>query len=297
MIRTIGRNSDPRHIETASNALGAFLALGSVVVITFTAARVTQEAAKEGIFPFSVFLAAAYDFSFRHGFRRHPQHEYNFRAVQGNPIPALALNCVVTAILILATVVGGGTETASDGTLYVPGISLLGTACSYGLDMAWFAVIGAGMLCLRLWPGSNWRHKSPIPHALSVLSAVVFTATTAFPLAVIWVPNPTKPFLAGTNGKVPWFAAQTMTLAVLAAAGAYWVGFKLYLWQKRARLGQVLTVSRTIFFGHRYPGSADEWVFLYDICRLEWSVELEGRRSEAGVRGSDDLELPAARYG
>ena len=294
LIRTVGRTSDPLHIETASNTLRAFLAIGNVIVITFTAARVTQEAAKEGIFPFAHYLAASYHFSLPQGFRRLSPHESNIYVSQPTPAAALAVHWTVTTALILATVLGGTAETAPDGTFYLPGVSLLGRACSYGLDMAWFTVVGAAMLCLRLWPGSEWRHKSPIPHVLGVLSAAVFTATAAFPLAAIWVPNPAQPFLARTNGKIPWFASQTMTMAILGAAGAYWVGFKLFLWRRGTRHDLELHTSTCAVFA-RDERAPSGLVFLYEEKQLEWkSRTLESWRNAAGATELADLELAGA---
>lgn len=272
-LRTIGRaSSDPRRVQAACGALRALSAIGNVIVFTFTAARVKQEVAKEGIFPFSLYFASSYEFSLRHGFRRLPAHKAGHHLyTQKAPAAAVALHWTITTILILAAVLGtAAAETATDGIFsHLPGYSLLMMAYVYGLDIVWFTVIGVAMLWLRLWPGSNWRYKSPIPHSLGVAAAVVFTTTNVFPLVAIWVPDPLQPFMARSNGKVPWFASQTMTLAILGAAGVYWLGFRFYLWHRRTRHAEVLKVTRIpVFKGSQ--GGQGGLVLLYEIIRLQW---------------------------
>jgi hypothetical protein len=272
-LRTVGRaSSDRGRVQAACGALRALSAIGNVIVFTFTAARVKQEVAKEGIFPFSLYFASSYDFSLRHGFRRLPAHKAGHHLyTQKAPAAAVALHWTITTILILAAVLGtGAAGTTAEGIFsHLPGYSLLMMAYVYGLDIVWFSIIGMGMLWLRLWPGSNWRHKSPIPHALGVAAAVVFTATNVFPLIAIWVPDPMQPFMARSNGKVPWYASQTMTLAILGAAGAYFLGFRFYLWHRRTRHAEVLKVTRIpVFKGSQ--GGQSGLVLLYEIIRLQW---------------------------
>ncbi|KAH6622698.1 amino acid permease-domain-containing protein [Chaetomium tenue] len=272
-MRTIGHaSSDPRRVQAACGALRALSAIGNVIVFTFTAARVKQEVAKEGIFPFSLYFASSYEFSLRHGFRRLPAHKAGHHLyTQKAPAAAVALHWTITTVLILAAVLGtAAAETAANGIFsHLPGYSLLMMAYAYGLDIVWFTVIGVAMLWLRLWPGSNWRYKSPIPHALGVAAAVVFTATSVFPLVAIWVPDPLQPFMARSNRKVPWYASQTMTLAILGAAGVYWLGFRFYLWHRRTRHAEVLKVTRIpVFKGSQ--GGQGGLVLLYEIIRLQW---------------------------
>lgn len=290
--RTLGRaSSDPSRVQAACGALRALSAIGNVIVFTFTAARVKQEIAKEGIFPWSLYLASSYDFSFRHGFRRLPAHAAGHQLhTQKAPAAALALHWVVTTILILAAVLGTAAETASEDTFsHLPGYSLLLTAFAYGLDIMWFSVIGIAMLRLRLWPGSTWRKKSPVPHALGVVAAVVFTVTNVVPLVLIWVPDPREKFMSRSDGKVPWFASQTMAVTIMVAGVLYWAGFKFYLWQRRSAKGEVLTVTRSPVFwspkdGQR-PGGQRVLVLLFEIIRLQWNwVPEESNERGQGVR-------------
>lgn len=299
--RTLGRaSSDPSRVQAACGALRALSAIGNVIVFTFTAARVKQEIAKEGIFPWSLYLASSYDFSFRHGFRRLPAHAAGHQLhTQKAPAAALALHWVVTSILILAAVLGTAAETASEDTFsHLPGYSLLLTAFAYGLDIMWFSVIGIAMLRLRLWPGSTWRKKSPVPHALGVVAAVVFTVTNVVPLVLIWVPDPREKFMSRSDGKVPWFASQTMAVTIMVAGVLYWAGFKFYLWQRRSAKGEVLTVTRSPVFwspndGQRRGGQRP-LVLLFEIIRLQWNwVPEEKDKKENKDEGGQGIQLGA----
>ncbi|KAK3901884.1 amino acid permease-domain-containing protein [Staphylotrichum tortipilum] len=275
--RTIGHiaSATPVRVQAASGGLRALSALGNVIVFTFTAARVKQEVAKEGVLPFSLYLASSYDFSFRHGFRRLPAHAAGHQLHTNKaPAAALALHWTVTTVLILAAVLGtaaaDGSSTEEGTFSHLPGYSLLVTASTYGLDMIWFCVIGFAMLRLRLWPGSGWREISLVPHWLGVLAAVVFTATNVVPLVAIWVPDAAQPFMARTDGKVPWYASQTMAVSIVAAAGLYWVVFKGYLWQRRERYGEVLSVTRRPVFWAAEAGQRG-LVLLYEIIWVRWT--------------------------
>ncbi|KAK4102514.1 hypothetical protein N658DRAFT_523091 [Parathielavia hyrcaniae] len=287
--RTVGKaSSDLSQVESACGSIRALSAIGNVIVFTFTAAKVKQEIAKEGIFPFSLYIASSYDFSFRHGFRRLPAHEEGHRLHSHKaPAAALLLHWTVTTILIVAAVLSTDSAT-TPGKPFDPvvGYSLLTMSYVYGLDTVWFTLIGIAMLRLRLWPGSKWRYKSPVPHTLGVIAAVVFTVTNAVPLVAIWIPDPMHPAVARTDGKVPWFAGQTMTLAVIAAAFMYWVGFRSYLWQRRVRYGEELKVTRSPVFW-RGPGKQG-LVLLYEIIRLQWKEWVPGEKGQqpdtSGVR-------------
>ncbi|KAJ4307254.1 hypothetical protein N0V88_000635 [Collariella sp. IMI 366227] len=241
--RTIGKiSSSPSQVQAACGALRAVSAIGNVIVFTFTAARVKQEIAKEGVLPGSLYLAASYDFSFRHRFffSRLPDHAgAHHLHTEKAPVAALGLHWVVTTIFILGAVLGTGKEKATEETIgHTPGSSILLMAYAYGFVIFWFAVIGFGMMYLRLWPGSKWRTKSRVPHLLGAVAAVVFTAAVATPLVTIWVRDPVQKFIVRSSDKVQWFAGQTMAVAVLGAAVLYWVGFRFYLWQREASGGR-----------------------------------------------------------
>ena len=193
----------------------------------------------------------------------------------------------MTLVLILA-VVFGTTAGGSADFNYVPGYSLLLTAYAFCVDVFYFSLIGIGMLYLRLWPGSNWRYKSPVPHPVGVACAVVFTATNLFPLICIWIPTSTEPFLALSEGIIPWWASQTFVLCVIAASLLYWFGFRLYLDQMKKRRGLVLDIIRQpLFMSDR---NTRDLIQAYEIIRLDWTA-YDSKSSETDASGVTTTEL------
>ncbi|KAK0634057.1 amino acid permease-domain-containing protein [Immersiella caudata] len=264
-----------KHTVAINGSFRALSAMGNVIVFTFTAARVKQELAKEGVLPFSLFFASSYSFTLRRGFQRLPQTREGYQLHSSRaPAAALALHWAVTTVLIIGTVFG-----IKDATSHYPIYYLMVASYAYGLDVVWFAVIGIAMLYFRLWPGSRWRYKSPIPHAVGIVAATVFTATNAFPLVAIWIKDPEEDSLVKTEGLVRWFASQTFVFSVLGAGVLYWLAFRFYVYQRKTKTGDELEVTRIPIFwrdrssaggGERGSGYEGELLLLYEIIKVRW---------------------------
>ncbi|KAK0655084.1 amino acid permease-domain-containing protein [Cercophora newfieldiana] len=280
--------SSDDQIRAVTGSFRALSAIGNVIVFTFTAARVKQEIAKEGVLPFSLFFASSYSFSFRHGFRRLPQTREGYQLHSSRaPAAALALHWTVTTLMIIGTVFSISWRS------HFPAYYLILASYAYGLDIVWFSVIGIAMLCLRLWPGSRWRYKSPIPHTIGIIAALVFTVTNGFPLIAIWVIKDTaEPFLVKSEGQVPWFTSQTFVFSVLAAGGLYWFAFRFYVYQRKAKTGDELEITRVpIFWRDRSSaagveggsGYGGELLLLYEIIKVRWRSYRRGEERESMV--------------
>jgi len=276
---TIGQVASVTQTQAICGSFRALSAIGNVIVFTFTAARVKQEIAKEGILPYSLFFASSYSFSFRNGFRRLPPSRSSYQLYSSRaPAAALALHWVVTSIVILATVFGTSHLQSSSSKFHLPAYYLGIAAFAYGLDIIWFSVMGIGVLCMRLWPGSKWRYKSPIPHALGVVAAATFGATNAFPLIAIWIPDPAAEFLSNTSNSVTWYAPQTYGIAVLVFGVVYWLGFRFYLYLRKMKAGEVLEIVRIPIF---WTSRVGEMVQLYEIVKVRWTRYIEGETRES----------------
>lgn len=275
---TIGRVASATQTQAICGSFRALSAIGNVIVFTFTAARVKQEIAKEGILPYSLFFASSYSFSFSNGFRRLPPSRSGYQLYSSRaPAAALALHWVVTSIVILATVFG--TVHLSSSRFHLPAYYLGIAAFAYGLDIIWFSVMGIGVLCLRLWPGSKWRQKSPIPHTLGVVAAATFGATNAFPLVAIWIPDPSAKFLSNTSDSVTWYAPQTYGMAVLVFGVVYWLCFRFYLYQRKMKAGESLEIVRIPIFWRSPP--VGELLQLYEIVKVRWTRYIQGETRES----------------
>ena len=96
-------------------ALIAVSIFGNVIVMTFTAARVKQEIAKEGILPYSLFFATGHTtplawLKSRLSRSPYPRHSQVANTVnledhlEKSPMAALALHWVTSIILVLVTI-------------------------------------------------------------------------------------------------------------------------------------------------------------------------------------------------
>lgn len=262
-----------------------------------------QEVAKEGILPFSKYIAASYEFSFRGGFRRLPAHRaHGFLHTEKSPAAALAVHWTVTSVLILAALLGTGHNEPAGTFSHLPGYSLLLMAYAYGLDVVWFTCIGVGMLYLRFRPGSEWRHISPIPHIVGIIAAVVFTAVNIVPLVMIWIYDPIHKYIAHSDEKVPWFAPQTTAMAIMVAAFVYWVGFRNYLSRQRTRHGLVWEVIRIPIFWRPPQAEGQDGkqtlVQIYEIIRLKWTAWAETEANVEHQQGEEhELDEVAQLHG
>ncbi len=241
-----------------------------------------QEVAKQALFPGSGYVASDYVFSLRRGLRRRAFYSPSsfspdgirnprefFRppaASQMVPAAALALHWISTVILIAVVVQAGGSRTAADGTLYLPGLRILDTACSYGLAVVWPTIVGTIMLYRHL-KSENWGYHSLVSNNLGALAALVFTVASAFPLVSIWVPNPMQLSLPRTAEAVPWFAPQTATMGVLAVGGAYWVGNKLFFWWMREARQKEWSMERMVHFARDEQGRV---VVVGEVIEHRW---------------------------
>jgi len=308
--RTVGAaTSGESQTRAISGSLRALSAIGNVIVFTFTAARVKQEVAREGVLPFSLFFAASYSFSFRHGFRRLPPSPSSYQLHTSRaPAAALGLHWAVTCILIIGAVFG----TTSDPTQFTaPSYYLVLATYAYGLSVIWFAFIGVSLLVLRLWPGSGWHDKSPVPHGLGVVAAAVFAVTNSFALIAIWIPDPKETFLAQSR-QVPWFAGQTFAFSVLAAGALYWVGFRSYMYLRKSKAGKKLEITRHPVLVMRPSRKSASWfsflssptdgegrgadeegkgemVLLYEIIKVRWPQYQEKEKEADGSTTSTEL--------
>ncbi|KAI9781264.1 MAG: hypothetical protein M1839_006056 [Geoglossum umbratile] len=217
--------------KTGSRIFSAFLAissLGNIIVLTFTAARVKQEIAKEGMIPWPKFFAQNYDFSLGRVLRWARRTETTNRPFQRllgmrwlapenhserTPVGTLLLHLVTCILLLFATY----DQQPQDA------YSLLTSQSAYVVNGCFGTLLAAGIMYLRLTKKRDWRQKAKkINPVLSVVSAAVYLIGNLFPIIVSWV----KPSNA-LSKKLQWFVLPTVSWCVLAFAGLWWVGLVL----------------------------------------------------------------------
>jgi amino acid transporter len=264
-VNTLGQ-----HVGT--RVLAAFMAissLGHIILLTFTAARVKQEIAREGILPYRNFFVQSVDLIAvirEHVLRRGPSKT---NGDNHTPAAALLLHWSFTMILIFATW-GISPNLASSWLLNV---------YSYTIDAFFLFLVAVGLLILRLRPSSSdedesWRQKSSMPHFPSIASALVL----AVAMGVILVTGLLPPS-ALTSGSAfdratlnmlasgyPWFSVPTAAWALLAAGLLYWVCYLIV-----SRYGQrEMVLEKQPFFVEQ----DGEFMQVAEITRLNWVAKL-----------------------
>ena len=162
-----------------------------------------------------------------------------------------------------------------------PAYTFLVTFYDYCLDVFWFAVMGYGLLYLRLWPGTKWRQTSTFNPWVSTICALIFPLLNTFPVVGLWIHDPSVKYLAQSNNFVAWYVGQTFAVSVLAFAIVYWFFFWGYVRLKETSEGKNLVVEREPIFRKE---DAEEYVQIYEIVGLEWRMQPQ-RISETTANG------------
>ncbi|KAK3366786.1 amino acid permease-domain-containing protein [Lasiosphaeria ovina] len=233
---------------TADRIFNAFLALssfGNVIVMTYTAARMKQEIAKQGFIPFPKFFGQNDDLSIgrlvlhlrKKGWKLQFLSPENHQ--EATPVGALVLHLLSCLVLIFATY----NIQADDAYDLLAGLIAYLTTAFFGFFLA------LGILILRIWdPPATEPAKTKdylVAHAngladdspvrktwtemtdksiyawLSVVCAIIYLAGNGFPLIASWIPT-TADFATST---VAWWVVPTVSWAVLGFATLWWFGF------------------------------------------------------------------------
>ncbi|KXH52483.1 high-affinity methionine permease [Colletotrichum simmondsii] len=241
---TLGSASD-----TGARIFNAFLAissLGNIIVMTYTAARVKQEIAKEGMLPWPKFFAQNTDMSIGRVLRwfqrkgwfssilrlkwLSPEHHS-----EKTPVGALLLHFVSCTILIFAT------YNMRPKDAY----TLLTSLSAYVINAFIGTFLGLGILILRFRgppttlsdddASTFGKDPPPLPRTwaemtgkrfrpfLSVFCAFVYMCGGLYPVITNWVP-PSKYLSTQLN---PWWVIPTVSWIIIGLGVAWFIGFVL----------------------------------------------------------------------
>ena len=231
-------------------AFVAISSLGNIIVMTFTAARVKQEIAKQGVLPGARFFASNYDLSIGRllawfkrrslfqSFLNRPWLAPELHSEQ-TPVGALVLHTISCLLLI------GATSGMSPGDAY----SLLTSLGAYLLNGVFGFLLGLGLLLLRFstppqtagaeprdWSEMTGRHIKP---SLSIAAAVVYMVGNAYPVVVTWIP-PSAAFVSTLS----WYLVPVISWVTLAVGALWYLGFLWYARRRERRDGLLYSVER-----------------------------------------------------
>jgi amino acid transporter len=291
------------------NALLAVSSLGNIIVMTYTAARVKQEIAKEGILPFAKFFAQNKDLSVGRLLRWCHNRGY-FSSIarlkwlspeahsDKTPVGALVLHMASCLVLIMAT------WRLEPDDAY----TLLTSTSSYVINAFSGTFLALGILILR-FRGTysqddkrdsygeskvrqSWSSVSRFNPGLSVVCAFIYMVGNLFPIVTTWI-KPSEDDLR-TRGYGYW-VTPTISWAVIGAGVAWFLGFVFRAWRINRKDHKVFVVEKKPEFesaepsdssaetgGHGYRGNDGGYVLVHETVYLSWvgRETLRARRSD-----------------
>ncbi|KAF7896513.1 hypothetical protein EAF00_006527 [Botryotinia globosa] len=266
--RTIGQAWNERRASQLMDACLAVSSLGNVIVTTFTAARVKQEIAKEGILPFSLVFAKnvnIIEWATKKLKRSKQVGEPVEHPSQGGitttperaefepiPFPALVLHCAFSTILILASIRIPRSRDA---------YPLLVEIYTYPIDAMVAICLSFGMIWMRSRETDEWNTYSTTNRWFSLITAIIVFVANAFPVAALWIPE------SSSGSSIPWYIVPTIGWTLVLAGFIYYAVFRfavpLFLG------GAVLEVKRDPVIGIDNEG---HFVQHGEMVYQKWSV-------------------------
>jgi amino acid transporter len=311
---------------TAPRLFNAFLAIssiGNVVVMTYTAARMKQEIAKEGILPWSRFFAQNTDLSVGRALRWlrargrlvgllrrrwfSPEHH-----TERTPVGALTLHLAFCMVLIFATY----TLSADDA------YTLMTSLTSYVVNCFFGALVGVGILVLRLrgppptaatadfekpdpgsaggittttitattaptWAGYVGRR---FPHWLSMTCASIFVLANLYPVVAAWVP-PSSRFVELATPTHQWYVVPVVAWCIIALGAAWWLGFLAVARREERRRHRVFVIERRPNFGPAAGGAGENGASAAAAVHDDDSERQQPQRRRRRRKGGDGYVL------
>jgi amino acid transporter len=258
--------------QTAERVMAGLIAVcvfGNLLVMTFTASRVKQEIAKEGIFPKSLILASGQTtpWAWLKNRSRSTSNQPEAGPMSGvnledhpekSPMAALLLHWCTSILLVLVTI------PLKPATQY----SFLTELYGYTNFVVTGFLVSAGLLYLKLDSfrgvnGRQWSTKVNFIPWLSPLHVIIyFLATSFFLIAAFVPPNSASVYSANIQGYA-WYVVPTLGLSSLLWGVCWWFGLKWLQWQRR----RVLVVTRTPYIEKDEDGN---YVQKAELVEHEW---------------------------
>jgi amino acid transporter len=231
-IQTLSNGSHAKQ-KTASAIIAIFI-FGNIFVQTYTAARVKQEIAKEGILPFSLVFATEYTSPW--AWLRNRSSRFKERFTIANlenhfeqvPISATLLHWLSYALSFAVT------SFLDPHTAY----NYLTYLHSYVIIVVLGALTSGGLVYLKLDSiirgenGRNWAKKVAWKSWIDPVPAVVYTCISTFLVFVCFAPVHN---FAHILPKYPWVVPIVGLSSVLWGV-VWWLGLEFIQWKGRWRL-------------------------------------------------------------
>lgn len=308
---TLGSVSEDRTGYRIFNAFLAISSLGNIIVMTYTAARMKQEIAKEGIIPRAKFFAQNKDFSLGRLLRWFQKKGWFSSLLrlrwlspeehrEQTPVGAFVLHFGSCLVLIFAT------WRMEPNNAY----SLLTSLSAYTIN-AFFAIwLGLGILILRFrrppptdgeetievptgprtWRQMTGKHFNPV---LSVVCASIYTVGGLWPVVTTWI-KPSSDIIQ----EIDWWLVPTISWAVIGAGIIWFLGFVAVAWHTNRKHHKVYVVEKKPEFesaegfadtGEKGGRGSGGLVLVHETVYLSWvgRETLRARRPQEMTFGEE----------
>ncbi|KAL9018212.1 MAG: hypothetical protein Q9185_004485 [Variospora sp. 1 TL-2023] len=246
--------------ETAPRVMSGIIALsifGNIVVMTFTASKVKQEIAKEGILPFSLHFARSTTTPYAWLKRRFWRTDGG--PLEQSPAMALALHGVFAVILVAAT---------SSNT---PSIAYIVLVLLYGYTLVVLVgfAVASGVLYLRFSKKREWTDHLGFKPWGGPTAAIIYSCTCAFMIVGVFIPpGETSPFSYATTG-VRHYIVPIVGLCMLLVGYSYYFVFAKLI---PRLIKKVLVVEREPIIVRQGDRQDGEWVQILEVVEFWWAA-------------------------
>jgi len=256
----------PDTIKRIVAAIIAVSIFGNLMIHTFSAGRLKQEIAKEGIIPFSLFFATGHETLWAK-LLAYARQDRGPRAIvdmenhpEQSPTSAIWLHWITTVILVAATAI----LPPSQQYMFLVYLYVYINQAIIG------ALVAGGLLYLKLDSffngknGRDWAHKVAWKPWIDPLHAVVYFLFMGFIIfASLAKPSANSPFDRSVTG-YEWWVVPVIGLSSLLFGVVWWCGLRILEWKEHWRL----TVQRVPYIIKDKDGNYVQKVELVNHERL-----------------------------
>ncbi|KXJ87170.1 amino acid/polyamine transporter I, partial [Microdochium bolleyi] len=200
--------------EAAKRVMAAIIAVsisGNLLVMTYTASRVKQEIAKEGILPWSLTFATSHRTPWAWWKGRHLAEDDP--TLEQSPMAALVLHFFTSTLLVALTAM------LEPSSAY----SVLVTLYSYVINILIGFFTSLGLLYLKFKRNRNWSNPNFNP-PFGWAYALVYCLACAFMLVAAFVPPSDGSPYTNAAIKLPWYVVPAIGLSVPFWGIAWYLG-------------------------------------------------------------------------
>ena len=249
--------------ERAVRAMAAIIAIsifGNLWVMTYTAARVKQEIAKEGILPWSLYIAAAYRTPYGLWKKWVSRRTLSEDEVETAPTVAFGLHWCTSVLLVVVV-----SPIQDPRKAY----SVLVQLYSYTIVILTGCWVSIGLVKIKLrkekW---HWQERRRYRPWLSPAHVIIWGIATAFMLIGAFLP-PTygSPYHYPSVASIPWYIIPAVGLTAPFWGVLWYWGLLAYEW----KIGRHLVVTREAYW-MRDPDCPSEYVQQAEIIDHTWQI-------------------------